>query len=131
MTTPEAARTYEAEHLAEWAEKGWAIHNPHDKPVGELPAIYGFNNGGQTNFLHAQLLAEDGTMLGSHCCSAECYMPFDLGVLDGSSPSRHETFRKHYPDGYRMEFVGYADVGSHPGIQAAAKIAREKAGMEA
>jgi len=59
--------------------------------------------------MHAQLLAEDGTALGSHLCSAEGYMPHDLGILDGSRPDRHEDFRAHYPDGYRMDFVRWND----------------------
>ena len=110
MTTEAAARLYEAQHLAQWGDKGWACYNPLGKPVEELPTIYGFNNGGSSYFLHAVLIAEDGTGLGGHACSSEAYMPHDLGILEGSRPDRHETFRAHYPDGYRMEFVSYRDV---------------------
>ena len=99
--------------------KGWAVFNPKGLPVGELPVIYGFNNGGSGSFLSAVLLAQDGTCLGGHACSAEGYMPADLGVLEGTREDRHETFRKHYPDGYRMEFVGAADVKGHAGLRAA------------
>ena len=98
-----------------------AIFNPHNKPVEELPTIYGFNNGGQPGFMDAVLIAESGHCLGGHCCSHEFYMPGDLGVTDGHRPDRHEGFRKHYPDGYRMEFVSYKDAGSHEGLQAAFK----------
>lgn len=99
--------------------EGYAIFNPHDKPIEELPVIYGFNNGGARDWWHAELIAEDGAMLGGHICSHEGYMPHDLSVIEGSRPDRHEHFRAHYPDGYRMDFVGYAAVKTHPGIQAA------------
>lgn len=119
MTTPAAAAFYLASHQMEWNGRPYAVHNPHNKPLTELPVIYGFNNGGSYDFLSAVLIAEDGTPLGGHCCSNEGYMPHDLGCLEGSRPDRHETFREHYPDGYRMEFVGYADAASHAGLVAA------------
>jgi hypothetical protein len=119
MTTEDAARLYLAQHLLEWEGKGYAVHNPHGKPLDELPVIYGFNNGGSPDFLFAVLLAEDGANLGSHVCSAEGYMPHDLGIISGSRPDRHETFRQHYPDGYRMDFVPGKDVMTHPGLEAA------------
>lgn len=121
MTTTSAAALYEAQHNHAWADKGYAVFNPHGKPVTDLPTIYGFNNGGQGGMLSAVLLAEDGTHLGGHCCSAEGYMRHDLGVLEGSRPDRHETFRKHYPDGYKMDFVGAVDVKTHAGLDAAYK----------
>lgn len=102
-----------------------AIYNPHGKPVDELPTIYGFNNGGSSMGLVGMLLAENGIGLGSHICSHEHYMPGDLGVLDGSRPDRHETFREHYPDGYRMEFVGYDAVPTHAKLNAVFKVAEE------
>lgn len=115
MTTPQAAAAYLDQHLNEWKGKGFASYNPHSKPIEELPVIFGFNNGGSPGWYHAQLLAEDGTGLGSHICSAEGYMPHDLGILDGSRADRHEHFRAHYPDGYRMDFVPW----DHPALQAA------------
>ncbi len=104
-----------------------AVFNPHSRPVEELPIIYGFNNGGPPRFLSGVLIAADGTTLGGHCCSNEGFMWGDLGILDGSRPDRHETFRKHYPDGYRMEFVGYDDVPNHAGLSAAIKMLEQKA----
>lgn len=127
MTTEAAARAYLAEHLREWAGKGFAVYNPHDKPLEELPVIYGFNNGGSPGWFSGCLLAEDGTGLGGHICSSEGYMPHDLGVLDGSRPDRHETFRAHYPDGYRMDFVSYADADKHEALGRAFQRNQEKA----
>ena len=119
MTTQAAANLYLAQHLHEWQGKGYAVHNPDGRSIEELPVIYGFNNGGPPGFVSAVLLAEDGTALGGHVCSSEGYMPHDLGILQGSRPDRHETFREHYPDGYRMDFVPAADVLTHPGLGAA------------
>jgi len=123
MTTEAAARLYEAEHLLRWNGHPCAVFNPHEKPIEELPVIYGFNNGGQSGWMSAVLIAEDGSTLGSHCCSSESYMPADLGILEGSRKDRHENdFQKHYPDGYRMEFVGYKDIAEHEKLQAAFEL---------
>lgn len=127
MTTEAAARLYEAQHLLQWEGRPVAVHNPHGKPVEELPVIYGFNNGGSPGWMSAVLLAQDGTHLGGHICSSEGYMPADLGVLEGSRPDRHETFREHYPDGYRMEFVSGKDVHTHTGLNEAYRLNQAQA----
>lgn len=109
MTTTRADALYRAQHVHEMEGRNWAIHNPNNKPVEELPVIFGFNNGGSDSWYDAVLLAEDGTYLGGHVCSHECYMEHDLGILEGTRDDRHEGFRKHYPDGYRMAFVDPKD----------------------
>ena len=103
-----------------------AIYNPLKKPLEELPIIYGFNNGGSTGMLSAQLIAEDGTALGGHCCSSEGYMLGDLGILEGTRPDRHETFKKHYPDGYKMEFVSSDEVRTHQGLTKAYELNQQE-----
>lgn len=104
----------------------YEVYNPNNKPIEELPVIYGFNNGGSFGFMHAQLIAEDGTGMGSHLCSSEGYMLGDLGILKGKRTDRHEGFKKHYPDGYRMDFVD----AHHPAVEKAyelnQKLADEK-----
>lgn len=117
---------YLAQHNAKWSEKGYAYFNPHNKPLDELPVIYGFNNGGSPKWYSAVLLAEDGTGLGGHICSDEGYMTHDLGILEGSRPDRHEEFRKHYPDGYRMDFVSAKDVLTHSGLESAYQLNQAK-----
>lgn len=128
MTTEAAALLYEAQHLHQWEGRPLAVFNPNNRPVEELPTIYGFNNGGGGNWWHAQLIAEDGLGLGGHLCSSEVYMPHDLGCLEGSRPDRHEAFQKHYPDGYRMAFVPLDQVCGHEKLNAAfalnAKLAK-------
>lgn len=109
MTTKEAEAAYLIQHLVEWGGKGYASYNPHNRPLEELPVIWGFNNGGSPGWYHATLLSDDGEFLGGHVCSHEGYMPHDLGIVEGSRPDRHETFREHYPDGYRMDFVKHDD----------------------
>ena len=119
MTTAQQEIAYRLEHLAQWGNKPPVVFNPNDKEIDELPVIYGFNNGGQEGWLQAVLIAEDGTPMGSHICSAEAYMPHDLGIVEGSRPDRHEGFQAHYPDGYRMEFIGYEAAAAHEGLKAA------------
>jgi hypothetical protein len=119
MTTQAAENLYLAQHQMEWNGYSIAVFNPHDQPVHMLPVIYGFNNGGSPGWYSGVLLAEDGTGMGGHVCSHEGYMRHDLGILEGSRPDRHEKFREHYPDGYRMDFVSSGDVLSHPGLEAA------------
>jgi len=119
MTTEAAAKLYLAQHEIEMQGKNWAIHNPNNLPVQELPIIYGFNNGGRPGWYSGVLIAEDGTGLGGHICSAEGYMLHDLGILKGTRPDRHEDFRKHYPDGYRMVFISSANVKEHKGLDLA------------
>ena len=122
MTTQAAADYYLVKHFAMFEGKPAAVHNPHNKPLEELPVIYGFNNGGSRGWLQAVLMSQDGTWLGSHTCSDEAYMPHDLGILEGSGPDRHEDFKKHYPDGYRMEFVPSDKLRVHDGLNCALKI---------
>jgi hypothetical protein len=55
-------------------------------------------------------------------------MEHDLGILEGTRPDRHETFQKHYPDGYRMEFIP-GDVvreRTHEGLEWAYKRNQEQ-----
>lgn len=122
MTTEKQALLYEAMHIIEHLHRRWVIRNPLNSPVEDLPVIYGFNNGGSHGLLQATLLAEDGTFLGGHACSAENYMPHDLGILEGCREDRHESFRKHYPEGYRMVFVGYDDVRNEKGLMKAIEL---------
>lgn len=87
-----------------------------------MPKIYCFSNvvGGGDGIAYA--IAEDGVILGSHWCSHEGYVPGDLGVTPGSRPDRHETYKKHYPDGYEMEFVSSDEVDTHEGLQEAIRL---------
>lgn len=126
MTTPAAEAHYLARHRHEMEGRRWATFNPKELPLEELPVIFGFNNGGGPGWWRAELIAQDGTYLGGHVCSAEGYMEHDLGILEGTRPDRHEGFRAHYPDGYRMEFVGYEAVPDHAGLNEALRLNKAK-----
>lgn len=84
--------------------------------------IYCFSNvvGGGDGIAYA--MGDDGTVLGSHWCSHEYYVPNDLGVNEGSRPDRHETYKKHFPKGYEMEFVPASEVEKHKGLQNAFRL---------
>lgn len=132
MTTPAAERQYLLEHLAALRDRGYAVFNPLDKPVEDLPVIYGFNNGGSPGWYSAVALSEDGVCLGGHLCAHEACMESDLGILEGSRPDRHENeYKPHYPDGYRMEFVPSSEIDAHAGLQNALKTANDKETEEA
>ena len=119
MTTPERAALYLVIHQREWFGKPYAVFNPKDLPVEDLPVIFGFNNGGRPGWMLAQLIGQDGEPMGSHVCSDEVYMPYDLGCIEGARPDRHEGFKAKYPDGYRMEFVPEQSFKGHAGLHAA------------
>lgn len=102
-------------------KKEYTIYNPNNLPIKDLPVIYGFNNGGSPGLLSGILLAEDGICLGTHICSDEMIMLKDLGILDGSSPARHNEFKHYYPNGYSMDFVSIDDIDTHKGLQGAYK----------
>ena len=95
----------------------------------EKPRIFCFSNvkGGGDGVAYA--MAEDGTVLGSHWCSSEYYVPHDLGVIEGSRPDRHETYAKHYPNGYNMVFISARDVRDHEGLRSAFELNQEQAAI--
>lgn len=120
MTTPAAEALYLAQHRYELEGRKRAVFNPHAKSLDALPVIYGFNNGGSPGWMSAVALAEDGTVLGGHCCSHEGYMEGDLGIIEGTRTDRHTNdYQKHYPEGYRMEFVPSEEIDKHEALNKA------------
>ena len=89
--------------------------------------IYCFSNviGGVDGIAYA--MAEDGTVLGSHWCSNESFVPQDLGILEGYRLDRHETYKQHYPDGYEIEFIRSNNVLNHKGLQKAFELNQKQA----
>ena len=83
--------------------------------------IYCFSNAGGGDG-PAIALGSDGTVLGSHLCSNETFVPGDLGVTKGSRPDRHEGYKKHFPDGYEMEFIPADELDGHEGLQEAIRL---------
>lgn len=103
--------------------ENYEIFNPQNKPVEGLPVIYGFNNGGSVGWYSALAIAEDGHVLGVHLCSADYFIPYDLGIFKGDRSDRHEnSYRKHYPNGYRMDYVPHEEIKGHPALNKAFEL---------
>jgi hypothetical protein len=102
------------------------IYNPNNVDAAILPEILCFSNAGGGDG-PAYAMAEDGTVLGSHWCSHEGFVPGDLGVIEGRRDDRHETYQQHYPNGYRMEFVRAEDIDGHAKLQSAFKLNQAEA----
>lgn len=83
------------------------------------PKIYAFSNTLTGGDGQAVALAEDGTILATHWCSNETWVPHDLGV---TSDWKHDQYRAHYPDGYEVVFVASVDFDAHEGLQTALKL---------
>jgi hypothetical protein len=83
------------------------------------PKIYGFVNGGSPGWYNVAAVTEDGLCVAGHLCSHPSYGQHDIGV---TSNWKHEIYRKHYPDGFDVEWV--ADVSAHEGIQRAFALNR-------
>lgn len=90
------------------------------------PKIYCFSNVKNGGDGEALAMAADGTVLGSHWCSHECYVCVDLGVNKGTRPDRHKTYADHYPGGYTMEFIPAKNVLNHEGLQDAFRLNQQK-----
>lgn len=78
--------------------------------------IYAFNNGGRPNWYRCIAIAEDGHIVGNHICSHEGFMKSDIGV---TSEWHHEDYKKHYPDGFIVEWVDTDKLDIHEGLKAA------------
>ncbi len=70
-------------------------------------------------------LAEDGTGLASHLSSHKGYSKHDMGL---TSDWKHDTYAKHYPDDYELEWVDNPE--SHKGWLAAIKLNKAKSEEE-
>jgi hypothetical protein len=74
----------------------------------------------------AHALAEDGTGLGGHLSSNVSFAKHDIGL---TSDWHHDDYRKHYPDGYEVEWIDSKDLDTHEGFQKALKLNQEKAAL--
>jgi hypothetical protein len=91
-----------------------------------MPKIYCFTTSATGGQGQAYAIAEDGTILATHWCSEEFYVPNDLGVTPGGmGTSKHRLYEMHYPEGYDMEFVSVRD-SRHEGLRVALDILNRK-----
>lgn len=69
-------------------------------------------------------LAEDGNGLGSHLSSNEDFSKHDMGL---TSNWKHDGYKKHYPEGYDLEWIMEEKLDSHARFQKALAINKELA----
>jgi len=85
--------------------------------MSEPTKIFCWVNAGKgTDWQVVMAMAEDGTCLASHVSSSESFAKHDIGI---TSDWKHETYKKHCPDGYELVWVDDARPGNHPGLDAA------------
>lgn len=80
-----------------------------------LPVIYGITEHETRNGLQGYAIdGQTGEVLESHYCSSEGFAKNDLGFskipMEASAyfhKKVHETYSKKYPEGYRMEWIGF------------------------
>lgn len=89
-----------------------------------VPTIYCFLNGGSPGWYNVLAIAEDGSALAGHVCSSPAFFLHDIGI---ESDWKHEHYRAHYPDGYRLEWVERDEIDGHEALQRAFALADEKA----
>ena len=88
-------------------------------PEHRLPTIYGYAHPLETGDVLAIAVAEDGTYLASHLSSNEVFASADLFMNTLWEQYLHEKYVKHYPLGYKTEWVPSHEMASHAGLQAA------------
>ncbi len=84
-----------------------------------------FEGGMEPGDVIGYALAEDGTALASHLSSGKFWSKHDMGL---TGDWKHDTYAKHYPDGYELEWVG--DPETHKGWLAAFKLNKAKSEEE-
>ena len=82
------------------------------------PKIYLFFNNIGDGDGEAFAISEDGTILGTHICSSEVFVAWDLKY--------RKTYDEYYPNGYSLEFVPVRDLTIHQGLNAALIACNER-----
>lgn len=84
--------------------------------------IYGFNGGGEPNYYIAVAMDSEGAVVASHLCSAESFMPFDLGMSKGAT-RKHDIYDAKYGAGnWETEFIPSSQHATHEGLQKAIEL---------
>lgn len=69
----------------------------------ELPRIYVFCNSCSHEWHSMLALAQDGTALAGHVCSAHGFASHDMGIDEGGW--KRDLYAKRYPGGFVVEWV--------------------------
>ena len=125
MTT-DVDQLYDDQVTYPWCDAGWLAYNPHHALHEDLPKIFSFVASygrdcvrGDCEITYAAVaLAEDGTRLNVDV-SASPYLARQL--CDGSdlTLALHKLCIKHYPNGFRFEYVPVEQVKWHDEVIAA------------
>ena len=94
--------------------------------MNALPKIFVFCNSCEPQWHSMCGIAEDGTVLAGHLCSAHGYAAHDMGVNEDGW--KRDLYAQHYPDGFEVvycELKSAADIAKHTGLAVA--IERNKA----
>lgn len=105
-----------------WCHKSTCtVYNPNDiEDLETLPVIFGYVVRKGRGYCNVAAMSEDGVTLYEHSCSDESWAAIDLGVAKFTALDVHENvYKKHYPDGYHMEWVSEFEVEKHERFQAA------------
>lgn len=98
---------------------------PTDTPTTKttVPTIYCFLNGGSPGWYSVMAISQDGHVLAGHVCSSSSFFLHDIGI---ESDWKHDKYREHYPDGYRLEWVERDEIDGHAGLQEAFRLGNER-----
>lgn len=78
--------------------------------TGKEKKIFCFVNSGiNTDGQNVIAMCEDGEVLASHISSNESWAKIDIGYTDNSN-SKHEKYKKHCPDGYKLIWLNTEQV---------------------
>lgn len=84
---------------------------------GIMNKIFIFVGDRRGDDLLGMAVAADGVFLASHLCSNENWVKHDMGL---TSERNHDIYRRHYPDGYELEYVVHPK--EHAGVQEAQRL---------
>ncbi len=92
-------------------------------PEAAVPRIYVWCNSCSHEWHGMVALAEDGTCLAQHVCSAHGFAAHDMGI----EPTgwQRDKYEAHYPDGFVVEWV--ENAREHAGLDAAYALNQQKA----
>jgi len=87
--------------------------------MSSKPKIFVYATAGSPGWFIGQALAEDGTSIGGHASSSISFAKHDMGI---TSDWKHEGYKKHYPDGYELEWIEEKDLKEHAAFNEAFKL---------
>ena len=96
----------------------WTVFNPMQRPISDLPVVYGYEIQVKGIVTFNGLISDDGTSyaVDTYGCADA---PHFLGVVSGSRPHIDARLQADYPGGYRMEFVPWLFLEEHEGLMRA------------